>query len=145
MKYVMTIICAIAFAFAGVKIASINKSNSVSYRGQAMYAAPVQKFNLPELPLDVQLDLKSKYSTHDTVYIKSGKDTVFVDRIVKPKRRRMIARAEAKRHGLSIPAPEPDDSVRIICTGREEKPVDTIGPPKESIILVVDGEEVYKR
>ena len=28
---------------------------------------------------------------------------------------------------------------------REEQTTDTIGPPKESIILIVDGEEVYKR
>ena len=32
-----------------------------------------------------------------------------------------------------------------VCGDREEYTPDTIGPPKESIILVVDGEEVYKR
>ena len=57
-----------------------------------------------------------------------------------------MARVESKRQCNSIPAIMPDTiPYKDVDVGREENPTDTIGPPKESIILIVDGEEVYKR
>ena len=76
-------------------------------------------------------------------------DTVFVTktRWVKPKVRSAHTRESASiRQNLRNPAVEPDPIVKNkVCGDREEYSPDTIGPPKESIILVVDGEEVYKR
>ena len=67
---------------------------------------------------------------------------------VKPRHKPEYAQARAamKRQGLDIPASEPDVLVKYPAYGdREEHTPDTIGPPKASIILTVDGEEVYKR
>ena len=62
------------------------------------------------------------------------------------KKKRTSARATIKRQGLSTPAIIPDSIVNNKVRGvREEYTPDTIGPPKGSICLTVDGEVVYKR
>ena len=150
MKYVTTILCALAFAIAGISLAIQEHESAVAFSHQTISAATVPSYNLPELPLDLQLDLKNKYKTTDTVYVKQPTDTVFVEKIkwAKPKHKPEYAQARAalKRQGLDIPASEPDILANNPAYGdREEHTPDTIGPPKASIILTVDGEEVYKR
>jgi hypothetical protein len=127
-----------------------DNNNSPVFRHQTISAATVPSYSLPELPLDLQLDLKNKYKETDTVYVTQPNDTVFVEKIrwVKSKQtaKHTMARAALKRQGLDIPASEPDSVVKNkVCGDREEYTPDTIGPPKASIILTVDGEEVYKR
>ena len=148
MKYVMTILCSFAFAIAGICLAIQDNSSSPGYNQNAIHASTLQQYGMPKLPLDLQLDLKNKYSKTDTVYLPT--DTVFVTktRWVKPKVRRAhtLESASIDRQELRSPASEPDIIVKNkVCGDREEYAPDTIGPPKESIILVVDGEEVYKR
>ena len=126
------------------------KDSSPVFRHQTISAATVPSYSLPGLPLDLQLDLKNKYKTTDTVYVEQPTDTVFVEKIMwaksKCKQAHTPAYAAAKRQGQSIPAPEPDPPVKNqVCGDREEHTPDTIGTPKASIILTVDGEEVYKR
>ena len=150
MKYVTTILCTLAFLIAGISLAVQDNNNSPVFRHQTISAATVPSYSLPELPLDLQLDLKNKYKETDTVYVTQPNDTVFVEKIKwvksKHKAEHITARAALKRQGLDIPASEPDSVVQNkVCGDREEYTPDTIGPPKASIILTVDGEEVYKR
>ena len=150
MRYITTILCTLAFLVAGISLAIQDNNNSPVFRHQTISAATVPSYSLPEFPLDLQLDLKNKYKTTDTVYVTQPSDTVFVEKVkwVKSKQtaKHTMARAALKRQGLDIPASEPDELARNnVCGDREEYTPDTIGPPKESIILVVDGKEVYKR
>ena len=151
MRYITTILCALAFCLAGGFLAlQEKKESSQMFSHPTISAATVPSYSLPEFPLDLQLDLKKKYKTTDTVYVKQPTDTVFVEKIkwAKPKHKPEYAEARAamKRQGLDTPASEPDALVKPPGYGdREEHTPDTIGPPKASIILTVDGEEVYKR
>jgi hypothetical protein len=148
MRYITTILCALAFLGAGISLALQDNSQSEVFKHQTISAATVPNYSLPELPLDLRLDMEKKYKTTDTVYIPS--DTIFVEKVKwvksKHKAEHTTARAALKRQGLDIPASEPDDIVKSkVCGDREEHTPDTIGLPKSSITLVVDGEEVYKR
>ena len=148
MRYMTTILCTLAFLVAGISLAVQDNNNSPVFNHQTISAATVPVYSLPELPLDLRLDMEKKYKTTDTVYIPS--DTIFVEKVKwvksKHKAEHTTARAALKRQGLDIPASEPDDVVKSkVCGDREEYTPDTIGPPKASIILTVDGEEVYKR
>ena len=150
MKYVTTILCTLAFLIAGISLAVQDNNNSSVFRHQTISAATVPSYSLPELPLDLQLDLKNKYKETDTVYVTQPNDTVFVEKIKwvksKHKAEHITARAALKRQGLDIPASEPDSVVQNkVCGDREEYTPDSIGPPKASIILIVDDKEVYKR
>lgn len=151
MRYITTILCALAFAVAGISLAIQDNNQALGFnKHQTLSAATVPSYSLPELPLDLRLDMEKKYKTTDTVYVTQPTDTVFVEKLkwVKSKRKPEYAQARAalKRQGLDIPALEPDSLVKNFAYGdREEHTPDTIGPPKASIILTVDGEEVYKR
>ena len=137
----MTILCSFAFAIAGICLAIQDNSSSPGYNQNAIHASTLPQYGMPKLPLDLQLDLKNKYSKTDTVFVTKT-------RWVKPKVRRAhtLESASIDRQELRSPASEPDIIVKNkVCGDREEYTPDTIGPPKESIILVVDGEEVYKR
>ena len=153
MRHVTTIICSILFAVAGIGLGlyhPLQTTTVTDYKSAS--AAPVLNWQISKqgrLPLDIQLDLEKD----TTCEICNKPDTVFIDSIVyrdcikikyvpMPEK----ARATAKRSGDSIPAILPDPPVvNNFGAGREENPADTIGPPKASIILTVDGEEVYKR
>lgn len=150
MRYITTILCALAFLVAGISLALQDNDQSEAFKHQTISAATVPNYSLPELPLDLRLDMEKKYKTTDTVFVKQPSDTVFVEKIrwvkSKHKAEHTTARAALKRQGLDIPASEPDALVKNnVCGDREEYTPDTIGPPKASIILTVDGEEVYKR
>ena len=143
----MTILCSFAFAIAGICLAIQDNSSSPGYNQNAIHASTLPKYGTPKLPLDLQLDLEKKYKSTDTVYVDSVKDTVFVERIIKPKRHKAVGWAEAKRNREVFTPIEPDSLLRESPPEavREEKPADIIGTPKVSIILTVDGKEVYKR
>ena len=143
----MTILCSFAFAIAGICLAIQSNSSSTGYSQNAIHASTLPKYGTPKLPLDLQLDLEKKYSKTDTVYLPS--DTVYVEKQQKAKsgrRAHTLKSAVISRQSLRSPACDPDTIIKNkVCGDREEHTPDTIGPPKESIILVVDGEEVYKR
>jgi len=150
MRYITTILCTLAFLVAGISLAVQDNNDSPVFKHQTISAATVPAYSMPGLPLDLQLDLKNKYKTTDTVYVTQPSDTVFVEKIkwVKSKQtaKHTMARAALKRQGLDIPASEPDSVVKNkVCGDREEYAPDSIGPPKASIILIVDDKEVYKR
>ena len=143
----MTVLCSFAFAIAGICLAVQSDSSGSGYNQNAIHASTVTIPKLPQLPLDLQLDLEKKYVKHDTVYVPESIVLVKEKSRVKPKVRSAHTRKSASiRQNLRNPAVEPDPIVKNkVCGDREEYSPDTIGPPKESIILVVDGEEVYKR
>ena len=152
MKKFHTFLCCFFMAIAGIGFAIGTSEPSSSYSDyKTLSAAPVLNWGpVANLPLDLKLDLEKKYTGNDAKELKVVHDTVYKDSIVYKYRTRVvkstIPRAEAKRLGDSIPAINPDDFIaKEVDVGREEHPTDTIGPPKESIILTVDGEVVYKR
>lgn len=149
MKYAMTILCAMAFCIAGACLAfTENEKSEKSFSGATISAATLPINMEGKLPLDLQLDLEKKYTKTDTVYTPMEIICVSSSKVNKPKQKRAhtLAYAAAKRQGQSIPAPEPDPPVKNqVCGDREENTPDTIGPPKASIILTVDGEEVFRR
>ena len=147
MKAVMTILCSIAFAVVGIGIGLMNIS-SVSVPQNALHASTLPHYGVPTLPLDVQLDLEKKYTKTDTVYVPQELVVVADTSKLITKSRSAHTRKSAvsQRQRLRSPAVEPDTLMKKqVCGDREEYTPDTIGPPKESIILVVDGKEVYKR
>ena len=151
MKQFTTIICSILFAVAGIGLGIYNPlTDKATDSYKSASAAPVLNWasnKYGRLPLDLQLSLE-KDTTCETC---NKIDTVYKDSIVYRDRIKYVpmpkkARAAEKRLGDSIPVILPDPPVvNDFGAGREENPADTIGPPKASIILTVDGEEVYKR
>lgn len=149
MKYITSIICCLAFAIAGWHLAISDSNKSLNYN------STISAANLPTtgpgmLPLDPKWDLSDRDKNKpDTVYLPS--DTVYAempDIVINLARKNKptYARATRKRSGNNTPAITPDTLVKNqVGVVREEQTTDTIGPPKESIILIVDGEEVYKR
>ena len=155
MRQITTVICAILLAVAGscLAIYSNSPSQNVSNGYKSANAAPVLNWapaKQGRLPLDLRLS-SEKDTTCTTCNTPCVPDTVYRDSIIYRDRIKYVpmpekARAAAKRLGDSIPAILPDSPVvNNFGAGREENPADTIGPPKESIILIIDGEEVYKR
>ena len=151
MKQINTFLCCFFMALAGIgfAIGVNNESTSTSYK--TANAAPVLNW-APGVtcPLDLRLTAENKYKKDDTKDPEVIRDTVYQDKIVYRYRTRRatstVPRVESKRQCDSIPAIMPDTiPYKNVDVGREENPTDTVGPPKESIILIVDGEEVYKR
>lgn len=154
MRYFTTIVCSILFAVAGIGLGLYNPLTDMatnSYKSAS--AAPILAWHpgmQGRLPLDLQLSLEKDTTCHECK-VTEVHDTVSIDSVVYRYKTKYVpmpekARATAKRLGDSIPAVLPDAPVvNNFGAGREENPADTIGPPKESIILIVDGEEVYKR
>lgn len=143
----MTILCSLAFAVAGIFLAVKDNKSVPGYGQNAIHASTLPVIGMPKLPLDLQLDLEKKYVKHDTVYVPESIVLVKEKSQVNRKARSAHTRKSASiRQNLRNPAVEPDPIVKNqVCGDREEYSPDTIGPPKESIILVVDGKEVYKR
>jgi hypothetical protein len=143
MKFVTTVLCSIIFAIAGISLA-ISENNTTVSKHATVSAATVPQYNFPTLPLDVQLDLNKKYNKPDTVYLDN------YTAVLPPRPEKIVTKVKR----IYLPAPTQEDTGSIIPIdsaknkvggAREEYTPDTIGPPKGSIILVVDGEEVYKR
>lgn len=154
MKLFTTILCALAFAYAGFSLAIAEKNHNESVaKHQTLMAATLPNYSnvLSNMPLDVQLDLNKKtkpekeYVPYEIIVVK---DTTSAPKVINPvhKKKRTSARATVKRQGLGTPAIMPDSAVKNkVCGDREEYTPDSIAPPKGSICLVVDGEVVYKR
>lgn len=151
MKQINTFLCCFFMALCGIgfAIGVNNESTSASYK--TANAAPVLNW-APGVtcPLDLRLTAENEYKKDDTKEPEVIRDTVYQDKIVYRYRTRRatstVPRVESKRQCDSIPAIMPDTiPYKNVDVGREENPTDTVGPPKESIILIVDGEEVYKR
>lgn len=152
MKKLHTLLCVVCMTILGGFIASLKNNEVQASSYNTISAAPVLHLSPQgmKLPLDLQLDLEKKYKSDETV--KVIHDTVYANSpnpkkggIVKRKRKSTPPYAGLKRNGDSIPAIEPDVPKIIVDVGREENTTDTIGAPKASIILIVDGKEVYKR
>ena len=150
MKYITQILCCIAFAIAGISLA-ISETGSKGYNHPTIGAATVPTYNFPKLPLNVKPDADKKYNEPDTVFI----DNYTVE--LPPRPERIVTKVK----NIYLPAPIQEDSVednKLTTPGkipidtvknkvgvvREEYTTDSIGSPG-SIILVVDGKEVYKR
>lgn len=151
MKQINTFLCCFFMALAGIGFAIGVNNESVSPSYKTANAAPVLNW-APGVtyPLDLRLKAENEYKKDSTEEQIVVHDTIHHDRIVYRYRTRRatstVPRVESKRQCDSIPAIMPDTiPYKNVDVGREENPTDTIGPPKESIILIVDGKEVYKR
>lgn len=150
MKKLHTLLCCICMAIAGGFLAVLQPSeaNASSSYNTISAAVPTLNWapNVGQLPLDLQLDLEKKYEKppeviHDTIY-----DTKIVYVKSKRKAKSTLPYAQVQRSGDSTPAAIPDTPVvEKVDVDREEHTTDSIGPPKASVILIVDGKEVYKR
>lgn len=148
MKYITSVICAIAFAVAGMFLADMQLTSSQTSGYKTLRAAtvetPVVFPSLPNAQMSVIRD-----TVRDTIFC--GQEIMVIKDKSKvhnkmPKGMRTPQRAAVKRKGYNTPVVKPDSTVQNqVCEVREEHTSDTIGPPKTSIILVVDGKEVYKR
>lgn len=147
MKPILTFLTALAFAIAGISLAVKDNNDRVSFRQNTIAASTLPNW-MPKMPLDLQLDMEKKYTKTDTVYVPQ-EILVVSDTVPKYKPKSRSARTRkstSMRRNLRSPAVEPDSIVKNqVRKVREEQTLDTIGLPKESIILVVDGKEVYKR
>ena len=152
MKKLHTLLCVVCMTLLGGFIASLKNNEVKASPYDTISAAPVLHLSPQgiQLPLDLQLDLEKKYKSDET--IKVIHDTVYADSpnpkkggTVKRKRKSTPPYARLKRNGDSIPAIKPDVPKIIVDVGREENTTDTIGAPKASVILIVDGKEVYRR
>lgn len=151
MKQVTTILCVLAFAIAGVSLAVQEGEHAAVLKHQMLSAATLNdnpSFNVTS-PLNTQLKLNERQIEKDTVFC--GQEIIVIKDTSKvtnpmPKKARTLSRATAKRQGYSTPAVPPDSTVKNkVCGVREEYTPDSIGPPIKSVILIVDGKEVYKR
>lgn len=147
MKYITTILCALAFAISGISLALSDNNKSIGFH-QTINAATVPQYNvLPRLQLDAQPKLSNEYNKRDTIY---QTDTLYLKckTIYKTKYLSAPMQPDAIAEQLKPDTPLGTTDVPIyqdVGVVREEQTTDSIGPPEGSIILIVDGEEVYKR
>lgn len=147
MKYITTILCAIAFAFSGAMLA-LSDDNSTIRKHSTVSAAVVPNYGFPTTPLINQFATDKKYTKPDTVYL----DTYTA--VLPPRPIKTVTKVKP----IYLPAPTQEDTESCtvdkfhtdsvknkVGVVREEYTTDTIGPPDKSIILIVDGKEVYKR
>lgn len=140
-------------AGAGLAISRMNDvpQNTIAAATMPDYR-PVPVIVGDSLPLDIQLDLdkrasKSRATPKDSINIIDS-----VRYITKVKWKTRYRRGPHISHdgtGNEMAAVNPDSLSRMPANydmvDRKENTTDTIGAPKASIILTVDGKEVYKR
>lgn len=151
MKHVTTILCSIAFLFAGIFLASSKYTGLTDFsKHQSISAATLPVEQVSMLPLDLQLDLGKRVQTDSTV----KHDTVYVDRpqvlVINPKRPKVdrpkgvtdVAWMMLNPGQLSKSAVSKQK-----IPDREEQPGETdVGASKASSIqLTVDGKVVYSK
>ena len=154
MKRFTTILCCIAFMFAGISAAFMDFSPpSNKTLMAATVPQPTLQWNVNgKLPLDLQLDLDKRLSHENSI-----KDSInivdsirWVEKIRWKTRYKTVAdRTVAREVGEHPMAVTPDSMSRaptIISTlEREEQPNDTVGVSNmPSIQLTVDGVIVYQ-
>lgn len=151
MKLVTTIICSLLFALAGWSLAEVENNEMSMHKHQTLNAATMPDYRALPLPsiaqpiVERQNKTEKEYVPLEIVVVKDTSQAPRVKNLVH-KKKRTSARATIKRQGLSTPAIIPDSIVNNKVRGvREEYTPDTVGPPKASICLTVDGEVVYKR
>ena len=151
MKLATTILCSLLFAIAGWCLAEVKCNEAPMQKHQTLSAATLPDYRALALPsitqptVERQNKTEKEYVPLEIVVVKDTSQAPRVKNLVH-KKKRTSARATIKRQGLSTPAIIPDSIVNNQVRGvREEYTPDTIGPPKGSICLTVDGEVVYKR
>ena len=152
MKYVMTIICSLAFAIAGAFLAIQDDTKSFGFnKHQTLSAATVPTYKqVSMLPLDVQLDLGKRVQTDPTII----HDTTYIDRpqviVINKKSSKVRTPKEVTDVAWMMLNPEQLSTSTVNnkeSPVREEKTGECdVGSPKESAIqLTVDGEVVYSK
>ncbi len=155
MKRFNTILCCLCLMIAGAGVA-IDRLYSVPQNTIAAATMPdyrpVPVIVGDSLPLDIQLDLdkrasKSRATPKDSINIIDS-----VRYITKVRWKTRYRRGPHISHdgtGNEMAAVNPDSLSRMPANhdmvDRTENTTDTIGASKASIILTVDGKEVYKR
>lgn len=152
MKYVMTIVCCLAFAVAGVSLAISDNNTREGYsKHLSLSAATLPTIQARALPLDLQLDLGMDVQTDSTI-IKH--DTVFVDRpqvLVINKKSPKVNKPKGVTDYVWMfrtpPELSKDTVSNKVVLGREENPKDVdVGVSNTSAIqLIVDGQTVYSK
>ena len=140
-------------AGAGLAISRMNDmpQNTIAAATMPDYR-PVPVIVGDSLPLDIQLDLDKKASKSRATFKDSINIIDSVRYITKVKWKTRYRRGPHISHdgtGNEMAAVNPDSLSRMPANhdmvDRTENTTDTIGASKASIILTVDGKEVYKR
>ena len=152
MKYVTTIICCLAFAFAGIGLAISGNNTEVSFnKHQTLSAATLPPYQVAKLPLDLRLALKKEVQSDPTTV---KHDTVYIDRpqilVINKKSSRVSSPKKVTDYAWMMLTPEQTVKSAVNNKGtpnREEKIGECdVGSPKESAIqLTVDGQIVYSK
>ena len=152
MKYVTTIICCLAFAFAGIGLAISGNNTEVSFsKHQTLSAATLSPMEIAKLPYDLRASMKD-YVQMDSTIIKH--DTVYIDRpqvlVINKKSSKVSSPKKVTDYAWMVFTPEQTSKSTVNNKGtpnREEKIGECdVGFPKESTIqLTVDGEIVYSK
>ena len=155
MKYVTTIICCLAFAFAGIGLAISGNNTEVSFnKHQTLSAATLPPYQVAKLPLDLQLALKKEVQTGPTIIRDTIHDTMYIDRphvlVINKKSLKVSSPEKVTDYSWMMLTPKPTSMDTVSNKGapvREEKAGECdVGSSKESAIqLTVDGEVVYSK
>lgn len=156
MKYVTTIICCLAFAFAGIGLAISGNNTEVSFsKHQTLSAATLSPMEIAKLPYDLRASMKDYVQTdptiikHDTIH-----DTTYIDRpqvlVINKKSSKVSSPKKVTDYAWMMLKPDHmfKDTVNNKGTpNREEKIGECdVGSPKEPAIqLTVDGQIVYSK
>lgn len=155
MKRFTTVLCCLCLMIAGAGLAMVKfndmPQNTIAAATMPDYR-PVPVIVGDSLPLDIQLDLdkkasKSRATSKDSINII---DSVrYITKVRWKTRYRHGPHISRDGTGNEMAAVNPDSLSRMPANhdmvDRTENTTDTIGAPKASIILTVDGKEVYKR
>ena len=152
MKYVTTIICCLAFAFAGIGLAISGNNTEVSFnKHQTLSAATLPPHQVAKLPLDLQLALKKEVQSDPTIV---KHDTVYIDRpqilVINKKSSKVRKPKKVTDYSWAMLTPEqpPNDTVSNKITPNREEDIGEHGmsSSKEHMIqLIVDDEVVYSK
>lgn len=150
MKYVTTIICCLAFAFAGIGLAISGNNTGVSFsKHQTLSAATLSPMEMAKLPYDLRASMKD-YVQMDSTIIKH--DTVYVDRpqvlVINKKSSRVSSPKKVTDYAWMVltPGQTSKDTVNNKGTPNREEDIEenSICSSKGRMIrLIVDGEIVY--
>lgn len=155
MKYVTTIICCLAFAFAGIGLAISDNNTEVSFnKHQTLSAATLPPYQVAKLPLDLQLALKKEVQTDPTIIRDTIHDTMYIDRpqvlVINKKSLRVSSPKKVTDYSWMMLKPGQLFKDTVNNKGTPDREENTgecdVGSPKgPTIQLTVDGEIVYSK
>ena len=153
MKYVTTIICCLAFAFAGIGLAISGNNTGVSFsKHQTLSAATLSPMEMAKLPYDLRASMKDYVQMDQDVKRDTIHDTMYIDRpevlVINKKSSRVSSPKKVTDYAWMVltPGQTSKDTVNNKGTPNREEDIgeNSICSSKGRMIrLIVDGEIVY--